>query len=121
MTIRRWPLYIKNLLKQKQEVLDQIADCRPHAIHSLDPMAGIDIAEIRDRVGDRLCLCGNVICSGLQEGTEQELADSAVYSITEGKKARGYIYTTSNVPFAGVIPDRYRLVQKVWRELRRYE
>lgn len=101
-------------------ILDQIVECRPHAIHSLDPMAGIDIAEIRERVGDKVCLCGNVICSGLQTGTEQELLDSAIYCITEGKKARGYIYTTSNCPFSGAYPERYRLVQKVWRDLRQY-
>lgn len=102
-------------------ILNQIVECRPHAIHSLDPMAGIDIAEIRDRVGDKVCLCGNVICSGLQSGTEQELYDSAAYCMTEGKKSPGYIYTTSNCPFSGAYPERYRLVQKVWKDMRRYE
>lgn len=101
-------------------ILDQIVECRPHAIHSLDPMAGMDIADIRDKVGDKVCLCGNVICSGLQTGTEQELIDSAVYCLTEGKKAPGYVYTTSNCPFAGSLPERYQIVQKVWRELRDY-
>ncbi|MBT9777027.1 hypothetical protein GPL15_10995 [Clostridium sp. MCC353] len=101
-------------------ILDQIVECRPHAIHSLDPMAGIDMADIREKAGDKVCLCGNVICSGLQSGTEQELIDSAVYCLTEGKKAPGYVYTTSNCPFSGALPERYRTVQKVWRELRVY-
>lgn len=101
-------------------ILDQMVECRPHAIHSLDPMAGVDIAEVRERVGDQVCLCGNVICSGLQTSTEQELIDSAVYCMTEGKKAPGYIYCTSNCPFSGALPERYHLVQKVWREMRTY-
>lgn len=101
-------------------ILDQMVECRPHAIHSLDPMAGVDIAEVRDRVGSKVCLCGNVICSGLQTGTEQELIDSAVYCMTEGKKAPGYIYCMSNCPFDGAIPERYQLAQKIWREMRNY-
>ncbi|MEZ4584503.1 MAG: uroporphyrinogen decarboxylase family protein [Caldilineaceae bacterium] len=32
----------------------------PHALHSLDPQAGIDMAEMKRICGDRVCLCGNV-------------------------------------------------------------
>ena len=58
-------------------ILDQIVDCKPHAIHSLDPMAGVDIKEVKQLVGDKVCLCGNVHCAALQTGTEQEVIESA--------------------------------------------
>ena len=101
-------------------ILDMIVECRPHAIHSLDPMAGVDIAQVRDKVGDKVCLCGNVICSGLQDGTEEELVKSTMYCREEGKKAPGYIFATSNCPFAGARVERYRMIQKMWRENRAY-
>lgn len=102
-------------------ILDMMVECRPHGIHSLDPMAGVDIAQVRDRVGDKICLIGNVICSGLQDGTVESLEESARYCMTEGKKAPGYIYATSNCPFLGADPERYKIVQKIWREMRNYD
>ena len=28
-------------------ILDQLIECRPHALHPLDPMAGVDIKEVK--------------------------------------------------------------------------
>lgn len=101
-------------------ILDQLAKCRPHALHSLDPMAGVDIKEVKRLVGDRICLCGNVNCSLLQSGTEEELAESARYAMRHGKPGGGYIYCTSNVPFRGIDPKRYQIVLDEWKKGRSY-
>ncbi len=101
-------------------ILDQLVECKPHAIHSIDPMAGVDIREVKRLVGDKVCLCGNVHCAALQTGTDQDVIDSAEYCLTYGKPGGGYIYCTSNVPFRGMDPDRYRLVQDVWKRMRDY-
>ncbi|MBL4701012.1 MAG: hypothetical protein JKX85_07125, partial [Phycisphaeraceae bacterium] len=47
-------------------VLDQILACEPHAIQSLDPMAGMDIAEIKQRTYGKMALMGNVQCDLMQ-------------------------------------------------------
>jgi len=101
-------------------ILDQLVECKPHAIHSIDPMAGVDIKEVKERVGDKVCLCGNVHCAALKTGTEQDVIDSAEYCLTHAKPNGGYIYCTSNVPFRGMDPDRYRLVLDVWKRMRDY-
>jgi uroporphyrinogen decarboxylase len=49
-------------------ILDQLVEANPHALHSLDPQAGVDIAEVKRRYGDRLCLIGNVNCGLLDSG-----------------------------------------------------
>ena len=41
-------------------ILDQLAQTEPHALHSLDPQAGVDIAVVKKMIGDKLCLIGNV-------------------------------------------------------------
>jgi len=101
-------------------ILDQLVSCKPHAIHSLDPMAGVDIKVVKEMVGDKVALCGNVNCSFLQTGTDEELIQSAEYCITHGGKNGGYIYCTSNVPFKGIDPDRYMLILDVWKRMKNY-
>jgi uroporphyrinogen decarboxylase len=58
-------------------VLDQILDAQPHLLHSIDPMAGMDIAEVKGRTRGRLALMGNVQCSLLQDGPREAIRKSA--------------------------------------------
>jgi uroporphyrinogen decarboxylase len=101
-------------------ILDQLAECEPHAIHSIDPMARVDIKEVKRLIGDKICLCGNVNCALMQTGTDEEVIESAEYALTHGKPNGGYIYCTSNVPFRGLPLERYLLVLDVWKKHRDY-
>lgn len=101
-------------------VLDQLVECEPHALHSLDPMAGVDIAEVKRLVGDKVCLCGNVDCSKMQTGTREEVIASAEYAIKSGKPGGGYIFCTSNCVFPGLPLERYELMMDVYRKYRKY-
>ncbi len=48
-------------------ILDRLVDARPHALHSLDPQGGVDIAEVKRLVGEtpvpRQPLLASVFCS----------------------------------------------------------
>jgi uroporphyrinogen decarboxylase len=101
-------------------ILDQLADSAPHALHSIDPMAGVDIAEVKRRIGDRVALCGNVNCALMQTGTDEEVIESARYCLTHAKPGGGYFFCTSNVPFKGLPLERYLLILDVWKEMRAY-
>jgi uroporphyrinogen decarboxylase len=35
-------------------ILDQLIQAKPHALHSLDPQAGIDIAQLKQRIGGQV-------------------------------------------------------------------
>lgn len=95
-------------------ILDRLVGCGAHALHSLDPQGGVDMAEVVERVGDKVCLCGNVDCGKLQTGTDDECVESARYALREGMKAPGYIFSTSNCIYTGMALDRYELVRQVW-------
>ena len=101
-------------------ILDQLVSCHPHALHSLDPMAGVDIKTVKEKVGDKIALCGNVHCAALQTGTEEQVRESANYCLTYGGQGGGYIFATSNVPFKGMPPERYKLILDIWKERRKY-
>lgn len=101
-------------------ILDQLVDTKPHALHSLDPQAGIDIAEIKQLYGDQLCLIGNVNCGLLDTGTDEEAIESTSYALRHGMPGGGYIFSTSNCIYTGMRLSRYELMLDVWRKEGRY-
>jgi len=96
-------------------ILDQLVECNPHALHSLDPQGGVDIAEVKRLYGDRVCLIGNVNCGKLDTGTDEEVVESARYCLRHGMPGGGYIFSTSNCIYTGMRLARYELMLDVWR------
>jgi len=97
-------------------ILDQLVDSNPHALHSIDPQAGVDIAEVKRLAGDKVCLIGNVNCGLLQTGTEDEVGESVRYSLKHGMPGGGYIFSTSNCIYTGMPLERYELMLDIWRK-----
>lgn len=91
-------------------IIDSLVQCRPHALHSLDPMAGVDIRKVKELYGNRIALCGNVHCAALQTGTDEDVRRSAEYCLKYGSEGGGYIFCTSNIPFKGMPPERYDMI-----------
>ncbi len=102
-------------------IVDQLLEGDPHALHSLDPQAGIDMAEIKRDYGHRVCLIGNVNCGLLDTGTEQEVVESASYALEHGMPGGGYIFSTSNCIYTGMRLSRYELMLDVWRREGNYD
>lgn len=119
--IRNMGLYaIKHTDGNIMPVIDQLVFAKPHALHSLDPMAGVDIKEVKEKYGKRVALCGNVNCALMQTGSDDEVIESAMYCLRYGKPDGGYVFCTSNVPFKGLPPERYRLILDIWKKHREY-
>lgn len=97
-------------------ILEQMVECGPHALHSLDPQGGVSLSEVKKRVGDRVALCGNVNCGLLQTGTETECEADVRRSLREGMPGYGYIFCTSNCVYTGMPLERYELMNRIWRE-----
>jgi uroporphyrinogen decarboxylase len=96
-------------------ILDQLVDCNPHALHSLDPQAGVDIAEVKRFYGDRICLIGNVNCGLLDSGSNEQVIEAVRYSLQYGMPGGGYIFSTSNCVYTGMPLEKYELMLNVWR------
>ncbi len=97
-------------------IIDQLVEANPHALHSLDPQGGVDIAYVKRKYGDRVALCGNVNCGLIQTGTDEEVIESARYCIRNAMPGGGYIYCTSNCAYTGMPLERYELIHRVWKE-----
>jgi len=96
-------------------ILDSLLASKPHALHSLDPQGGIDIAEIKKRCGHQVALCGNVNCALMDTGTDDQVIESARYALQHGMPNGGYIFSTSNCIYTGMPLKRYELILDVWR------
>jgi uroporphyrinogen decarboxylase len=97
-------------------IIDQLIESRPHALHSLDPQGGVDIAEVKRRYGDQVCLIGNVNCGLLDTGTDEQVIASARYALEHGSPGGGYIFSTSNCIYTGMRLARYELMLQVKRD-----
>jgi len=102
-------------------ILDSLVSTNPHALHSLDPQGGVDIAEVKRLVGDKVCLIGNVSCSLLDTGTDEEVVESARYALKHGMPGGGYVFATSNCIYTGMALERYELMLDVWRREGNYD
>lgn len=98
-------------------ILEMIVDCKPDAIHSIDPQGHMDLLSVRQKYGDRVCTIGNVNCGLLQTGTDEEAAADVRRCLKEGmSNGYGFIFSTSNCVYTGLPLERYDLMQKIWRE-----
>ncbi len=97
-------------------ILNSLVSANPHALHSLDPQGGVDIAVVKKLVGNKVCLIGNVNCGLLDSGTDQQVIESARYALKHGMPGGGYIFSTSNCIYTGMDLKRYDLILNVWRK-----
>ena len=102
-------------------ILDSLLAGKPHALHSLDPQGGVDIAELKRRVGGEACLCGNVNCALMDTGTDEQVTESVRYALRHGMPGGGYIFSTSNCIYTGMPLRRYELMLDIWRREGRYD
>ena len=103
-------------------ILKQIADCKPDAVHSLDPQGGVSIPEVRKIVGPDIALIGNVNCGLLQTGTDEECRADVMRSLREGMaNGRGYVFSTSNCAYTGLPLARYEMMNDLWRQYGNYD
>ena len=97
-------------------ILDQLVECEPDALHSLDPQGGVTIPDVRKVTKGKLALCGNVNCALLQTGTEEECIEDVRRCLREGMSEPGFIFCTSNCVYTGLPLERYDLMHRIWLE-----
>lgn len=116
----RGGLVIKHSDGNLMGVLDQIVQAGPDALHSIDPMAGMDIRAVKHAYGEKICLCGNVHCAWMQTGTDEDIRNSAMYCLQHAKADGGYIFSTSNCVFRGMPLRSYDIIHDLWKQNRAY-
>ncbi|MFZ1519972.1 MAG: uroporphyrinogen decarboxylase family protein [Ignavibacteriaceae bacterium] len=77
------------------DVMDKIIECGVDAIHPIEPKA-MQIAEVKQKYGDKLCLIGNIDVDLLSRGTVQEIKKNVIKNIEEAGFNGGYCVGSGN-------------------------
>ena len=86
--------------------LQEIADSGIHALQAIDPTAGMDIREVR-KVGDTICLCGNIDCGLLLTGTADQVYDQTAGLLRDLSGNGGFVLGASNAVQTDVPAENY--------------
>ena len=77
------------------DVFDKIIECGVDAIHPIEPKA-MNIADVKQRYGNKLCLIGNIDVDLLSRGTVNEIRKNVIKNIEEVGKDGGYCVGSGN-------------------------
>ena len=101
--------------------LEELADSGIDALQAIDPVAGMDMRAVKDAVGDRLCLCGNVDCGLLVTGNADEVYATTRELLLACKGGGGLVLGASNAVQPEVPTENYRAMVRAWQEFGRYD
>jgi hypothetical protein len=91
------------------------------AYQSVDPEAGMDIYEIKNKYGSKVTLMGNVDCAGtLHFGTPQQVEEETKRIIKNVSPGGGHILSSSNTIHSGIPADNFLTMLKTAREYGKY-
>lgn len=102
-------------------ILGDLADIGLNALQAIDPIAGMDIVQVKKRVGDRICLCGNIDCGLLHFGPADRIYQTTRDTILNCKPGGGFVLGASNAVFTETPIAHYREMIRAWRHCGRYE
>ncbi len=77
------------------DVFDDIIECGVDAIHPIEPKA-MDIADVKKKIGDKLCLLGHVDVDLLSRGSEEEVRQKVRDNIEKAGYNGGYCVGSGN-------------------------
>lgn len=100
--------------------LEKLASSGIHAIQAVDPLAGMDIKKVKEKVGGRLCLCGNVKNSLLVMGPKEEVFENTRQILEDCKEGGGLIIGGSNAVEPSTPAENYREMIRAWEVYGRY-
>ncbi|HVN53298.1 MAG TPA: uroporphyrinogen decarboxylase family protein [Anaerolineaceae bacterium] len=102
-------------------LIDMIVDSGIDCLDPIDPQAGMDLAEVKAKFGQRVALKGNVDCARLLTfGTPEEVIEATRAALRSGMPGGGYILSSSNSIHSAVRPENYAALLHTWREYGRY-
>jgi len=102
-------------------ILDDLVEAGIDAIDPLEPVAGMDIGEVKAKYGDRIAVIGNVDCSYLLcYGTVDEVVEAVKETIAKASPGGGHILASSNSIHPAVKPELYKAMVETAKEYGRY-
>jgi len=99
-------------------IMDDFVELGFDAIHPLERKCNMDLREIKEKYGDRLCLFGNVdSCTVLALGTLDEVEAATISCLRDGAPGGGYVLASDHSLNKGV---KIENVMKMYETHKKY-
>jgi uroporphyrinogen decarboxylase len=114
--------YIKHLDGNTTVLLDMLVDqVGIDGLHSIEPVAGMDIGWVKKKYGDRITLLGNIDCAQLLSfGSKQDVVDGVKKILRVASPGGGHVFSSSNCVHRGVSPVTFWTMVNAVREFGNY-
>lgn len=113
--------YIKHTDGNVNNLLEDMIASGIDAFQAIEPRANMNIAEIKQKYGDRLTLIGNVDCSTvLVDGPIEAVKAQTQAVIQAAAPGGGFLISSSNSIHPGVKPEYYMAMLETAREVGTY-
>jgi uroporphyrinogen decarboxylase len=114
-------LVIKHCDGKIDAVIDYWIDSGIDCLDPIDPGAGYRLGPMKAKYGSRICLKGNVDCTGaLCDGTPEAVEEEVRQCLRDGAAGGGLILSSSNTIHRGVKPENYRAMLQALRKYGRH-
>jgi uroporphyrinogen decarboxylase len=102
-------------------ILDPIVATGIDGLNPIEPLAGMEIGEVKRQYGSRICLIGNIDCGHLlPHGNVEEVEAAVKDCIARAATGGGLILSSSNSIHSSVNPENYRAMIAAARKYGRY-
>lgn len=102
-------------------IIDMIVESGIDCLDPIDPIAGMNLAEVKTRYGDKIALKGNVDCAELLTfGSTEQVIEATKEALRQGAPNGGFILSSSNSIHSSVKPENYQAMVNTLREFGRY-
>lgn len=100
-------------------LLEMFADANIDGYQSIDILGGMDLADVKERIGDKVCLLGNVDLQVLGSGSVGDVKRDVKRCIKSAAEGGGYIICSSGSMLES-IPENLRAMVSYAREIGKY-
>ena len=102
-------------------LLDMIVSAGPDGINPIEPVAGMELKRVKELVGDKVCLSGNIDCGQLlPHGSPEEVRQAVRQAIADAGPGGGYILSSSNSVHSSCDPRNLVAMVEACREFGAY-
>jgi len=113
--------FIKHCDGYIMPMLDSLISVGIDGLHSMEPIAGMNLGEVKSKYGADICLLGNVDCSHtLCTKSPSDVAQEVRDCIEQGAPGGGYFLSSSNTIHTGVNVENYFAMIEAGRKYGRY-
>jgi len=122
--LERWCMYIKqigglSILHSDGNLnlyIDKIMNTGVNALQAIDPVAKMDIKDVKNHVGDKLCICGNIDIGKLITNSPESIYNETKALLEFMKDKPGFVLGASNAIQKEVPPENYLALVEARKE-----